>query len=389
MPEPIVIAHLASEQGRRACSAPHTAMTVDFTAEAWTAHPPWTQRLGGPLPTLQRACSPCVGPTSIGKRRIARSEHFSSSPPRALGSGSDDARHGSDEPPCGAGPGCAACDHRRHAAGLHHGGVLGRYGGDRQSQVAPQAEHRGPAYAASCTDRRRSCGCLICLVGTDFAVGASESFPIGVYTSRGAQTFVSAPGLHPPVVRADVVRPGQSAKGYVFIANLYEPSNPAIMVGQSGPLIRVQRLSPVWFKAVPENDLAGNLSLQTYEGQAVLAWWQGQISDSGVVRSGQDVVVVRHYRVVARLHGADGWVLTLHEIVIHGDDAWVTASKNLAVNLSRYGGASDGSLGDSAVQEYNLKTGKLLRSWHAAAHIPLSDSEVPSPTDGSLGTPTT
>jgi hypothetical protein len=158
-------------------------------------------------------------------------------------------------------------------------------------------------------------------------------------------------------------------------------------VGQSGPLILDQRLSPVWFKPLPENLLAANLSLQTYEGQPALAWWQGLVNGDGLTTSGEYVVVNQHYQIVARLHGADGWVLVLHEIVIRGDDAWVTASKNLRVNLSRYGGPENAALADSAVQEYNLKTGKLLRNWDALSHIPLSDSEAPVPTNVSLWDP--
>ena len=221
---------------------------------------------------------------------------------------------------------------------------------------------------------------LVCFVAPDFAVGGS---PVGAYTSRGAYQFVSEPALHPPIVRADATRPGRLSTGYIFVANFYEPSNPATMVGQSGPLILDQRLSPVWFQPVPENDLAGNLSLQIYAGQPVLAWWQGEISDNDVTQSGEYVVVDQHYKVVARLQGADGWVLTLHEIVIRGDDAWVTATKNVNLDLSRYGGARNGSVIDSAVQEYNLSTGKLVWSWDALDHIPLTDSMTPGPTAGS------
>ncbi len=75
-------------------------------------------------------------------------------------------------------------------------------------------------------------------------------------------------------------------------------------------------------------------------------------------------------------------MLTLHEFVIRGEDAWVTANKNIPMNLSKYGGAYNGALIDSAVQEYNLKTGKLLRSWDALDHIPLSDSYATLPTNG-------
>ena len=52
------------------------------------------------------------------------------------------------------------------------------------------------------------------------------------------------------------------------------------------------------------------------------------------------------------------------------------------MNLTKYGGANNGALVDSAVQEYSLSTGKLLYSWDAFDHIPLSDSYTPPPTNG-------
>ena len=89
------------------------------------------------------------------------------------------------------------------------------------------------------------------------------------------------------------------------------------------------------------------------------------MTNTGATESGEDVVVNQHYQTVARLKATDGWVLTLHEFVIDGDDAWVTANKNVPMDLSKYGGAYNGALIDSAVQEYDLKTGKLLRNWDA------------------------
>ena len=50
----------------------------------------------------------------------------------------------------------------------------------------------------------------------------------------------------------------------------------------------------------------------------------------------------------------------------------MTANKNVPMNLSSYGGAYNGALIDSAVQEYDLRNGKLVRSWDAlAAHSAL------------------
>ncbi len=74
--------------------------------------------------------------------------------------------------------------------------------------------------------------------------------------------------------------------------------------------------------------------------------------------------------------------MTLHEMVISGDDAWVTANKDIPMNLSKYGGSTDGVLDDSAVQEYDIATGKLLYTWDALDHIPLTDSKTQPPPNG-------
>jgi EmrB/QacA subfamily drug resistance transporter len=219
-------------------------------------------------------------------------------------------------------------------------------------------------------------------VGVDFALAGSHGAPVGAYTTRGAYSFVTAPSLHPPKLRQDgAIATSELAPGYIFTTNFYNLNYPPL-VGQSGPLILDSRLQPVWFRPVPEKLVASNLSLQTYEGKPALAWWQGVVTATGATESGEDVVVNQHYQTVAKLRGKDGWKLTLHAIVISGVDAWVTANKNIAKNLSSYGGAYNGALIDSAVQEYNLKTGQLLRTWDALDHIPLGDSRATVPTNG-------
>jgi hypothetical protein len=190
------------------------------------------------------------------------------------------------------------------------------------------------------------------------------------------------PSLHPPKLRSNHPLAAEAlAPGYIFTANFYDLSEPP-MVGQSGPLILDRRLQPVWFYPVPESVVASNLSLQTYKGKPALAWWQGVVTNTGQTESGEYVVVNQHYQEVARLKGTDGWVLTLHEFAIRGDDVWVTANKNIPIDLSNYGGAYNGAMIDSAVQEYDLETGKLLRTWDALDHIPLNDSYATLSTNG-------
>jgi len=214
------------------------------------------------------------------------------------------------------------------------------------------------------------------------AFAGSRGAPIGAYTTDDAHSYVTEPSLHPPQIRRTLHAPeSELAPGYIFTANFYNLNEPRI-VGQSGPLILDNALQPVWFRPVPERLVASNLSLQTYQGKPAIAWWQGAVTNTGSTESGEDIVVNQNYQTVATLRATGGWVLTLHEFVIRGEDAWVTANKNIPIDLSRYGGAYNGALIDSAVQEYNLRTGRLLRSWDALAHIPLGESQASLPTNG-------
>ena len=223
---------------------------------------------------------------------------------------------------------------------------------------------------------------LAVFAGLTVAFAGSKAPPLGRYTLTDAYSYVATPSLHPPKLRLLKRAPaGAPAPGYVFATNFVN-LNELPIHGQSGPLILDRELRPVWFQPVDEHVLAANLSLQRYEGKPALAWWQGKVTNTGSTESGEYVVVDRHYRTLARLKATNGWVLTLHEIVIDGDKAWVTANKNLARDLSRYGGAYNGALIDSAVQEYDLKTGRLLRNWDALEHIPLGESEASLPTNG-------
>jgi EmrB/QacA subfamily drug resistance transporter len=219
-------------------------------------------------------------------------------------------------------------------------------------------------------------------IGIAFAAPHSPGDPIGEYTKNGALSFVSEPALHPPEIRPTTqVASGKLSDGLILLAPMYNLSHPP-MVGQSGPLIVDDNLSPVWFKPEPKSRIAGNLSLQEYQGRPVLTWWRGEITNTGQTLSGEYVVVDQNYRPVAKLRGKGGWILTLHTIVIDGDHAWVTANRNRPRNISKFGGAYNGAIIDSAVQEYELSTGKLLRTWSALDHIPPSASREGVPGNG-------
>ncbi len=225
-----------------------------------------------------------------------------------------------------------------------------------------------------------------CVCAMGLAAAGAQAAPIAAYTTKFAWSFVSAPKLHPPKFRTLV--PTQSkklAKGYFMVANFKNLADSAPMAGESGPLILDSKLQPVWFDPIGVNAFAGNLEAQTYNGKPVLSWWQGVITGTGVTTGGEDIVVNQHYQQVARVTGQDGWVISEHEMVISGSNAWVTAYKDVPMNLTPYGGSASGVVFDSAVQEYSLKTGQLMYTWDAlnpggTPNVPLSESQThPAP----------
>jgi hypothetical protein len=232
----------------------------------------------------------------------------------------------------------------------------------------------------------------IAVIAAAASVAQASAQP-GAYTTRGAWAFTSAPNLHPPKLRTDApTLTSKLAPGYFLTANFPNVATGGALRGQGGPLILDSKLQPVWFKPTPTSAVAVDLKQQTFEGKPALSWWEGVVSSTGATASGSVFVVDQHYRQVARLTGdlKDGWVISPHEVVITGHDAWVTSYKTLpGVDLSAYGGSSSGTLYDFAVQEYDLRTGKLLKSWDAfnpggTPNVPLSESKTAAPASAAV-----
>lgn len=246
------------------------------------------------------------------------------------------------------------------------------------TQGKPSLRHVTPAAAlAACV--------------TFALVGAAQAAPpIGAWTHTGASRYNTQPRLAPPKLKVVKRGKGKLAPGYFLISNFknlgvtHTDGSPVPMTGQGGPIMYDRSLQPVWIHGVPSNKYGLNFRTQSYNGKPALSWWEGNLTKTGDVLSGEDFVVNQHYKIVAKLVGTDGWKLSQHEFVITGGHfAWVTAYKDISMDLSRYGGSAKGKLTDTAVQEYDLSTGKLVFSWDALPHIPLSDSEAQAPSNAS------
>jgi hypothetical protein len=203
------------------------------------------------------------------------------------------------------------------------------------------------------------------------------------FAARGEQSFVSNPKLHPPRLTVNVSRRGQ-APGFIFLgtfSNLFltQPGIPnrKKLVGQPGPLIVDNHGQVVWFRPVPSNLDALNLEVQTYQRKPVLTWWVGTITlPQGENTQGTYYVANDHYRIIKTITvKSGGWILSEHEFtILPNGTALVTAYRHVPADLRAIGGAQNGTLLDSAVLQYNLKTGKLVFQWDAAQHIPLTDT---------------
>jgi hypothetical protein len=223
-----------------------------------------------------------------------------------------------------------------------------------------------------------------CLLATG-AAGAASAAPIGAYTTKGAWSFPSASKLHPPKLLTDArTVSGKLAAGDFLVANFPNVGAKGPMTGEGGPLILDTKLQPVWFHPVGTGVVSADLQQETFNGEPVLVWWQGLISRTGATQAGQVFVADQHYRQIAALKAKSPWLISLHDAVISGTSIWVTVYRTVPhQNLSPYGGSAGGTVYDSGVQEYDLKSGKLLYTWDALnpggpAHIPLSSSEQPA-----------
>ena len=212
------------------------------------------------------------------------------------------------------------------------------------------------------------------------SAAAAAAAPIGAYTTRGAWSFASAPDLHPPKLRTDGrTVSARLAAGDFLVDNFPNVGARGPMIGEGGPLILDSRLQPVWVQPVGTHVVSADLQQATYQGQPVLDWWQGLITRTGGTLSGQLIVVDQHYRRIATLRAKAPWVISIHDAEISGGSVWVTVYRNVrGQNLKPYGGSRNGTLFDSGVQQYDLKTGRLIATWDARRHVPLSDSGQPA-----------
>lgn len=206
--------------------------------------------------------------------------------------------------------------------------------------------------------------------------------PSGGPTPSATYTFVSAPNLHPPKVQVLKRRAGLARGDFV--------------AATTGPLLLDSHARPVWF--MPVN--AFDLQQETYDGKPVLVWFEGgsgrvvhghKPGHRGAPPPGKVVIYDEHYRKIATIQARSPWMPDLHDASIIGGDIWITVIRLVSnQDLAPYGGPRSGSVMDVGLQEFQISTGHLIRTWDALnpggkPNVPLSASEARIGSGGSGG----
>jgi len=258
------------------------------------------------------------------------------------------------------------------------GPAVSACGGSNQASIQTEASASTITNGLTAS---KYCKAISSLASTS---GPSASLPSLTPHSKKAWSFVSAPDLHP--MKVVVKTPDPSATPDEILLTPYAQGSP---VGQNGALILDNGGNPVWFDPL-NNLLQFNLGLrvQTYQHQPVLTFWHGVVAGSPGNRNlptpdpepgGCFEIYNDHYRLLKTVTAVDGWSADQHDFVITPQgDAIFTVFKLVPMDLTKYGGPSQGRVGDTGVQEINLATGKLIFSWDMLQHVNLSASEYPA-----------
>jgi hypothetical protein len=199
---------------------------------------------------------------------------------------------------------------------------------------------------------------------------AQKPWPLNPGDRQAVQHYLSAPALSPSKVTITTPARTGASPGYLFLA-------PYQGLGAPGPMIVDGSGALVWFHPLPAGQAAANFAVRRFHGAPVLSWWQGRVLELGFGQ-GEDVLYDTSYRPVATIRAGNGYQADLHTLrITQQGTAWIDAYDPVHMNLSAAGGAADGVLNDSLVQEVDIRTGLVMWEWHALGHVPLGDSRNP------------
>jgi len=177
--------------------------------------------------------------------------------------------------------------------------------------------------------------------------------------------------LTPPIIDVKVPAKSGVAPGYVFFAPKHAVQDGLAIADNDGQY--------VWANTyVPE---VTDFRVQTYKGEPVMTYWQGQPGWKHGL--GEYAIVDRNYRQIASVRAGSGFNGDLHEFQLTDHDtALITVFHERQTDLSAVGGSPNGWIWEGVAQEIDIATGKLLFEWHSLDHVPVTDGYYPIIWDG-------
>jgi Arylsulfotransferase (ASST) len=146
--------------------------------------------------------------------------------------------------------------------------------------------------------------------------------------------------------------------------------------GQVGPAIFDNYGRLIWYLPRPFRELH-DLKVVTYNGQRLLAWYEG-----GATRRGGDrrhfVLMDDQYREVKRVYPGNGLHADMHEFQVTKRGTALFGTYPTAIDPVTHRRVTD-----YVVQEVDIATGQVIFQWDALQHVPTAASYYPPPTDGS------
>ncbi|MDI2031129.1 arylsulfotransferase family protein [Saccharopolyspora sp. TS4A08] len=178
--------------------------------------------------------------------------------------------------------------------------------------------------------------------------------------------YASRPDLSPPQVQIESPARG-TEPGYIFL-------DARGTATQGGPMIVDDSGQPVWFRPYGDgmSRVSTSLRTQTYRGQPVLTWWEGD-QDEGW-GDGEFHVLDQSYEEVATVRTGNGVDTDLHDMTI--------TPRDTALLLGYHQVERDGrQVVEGVIQEVDIATGRVLFDWRSLDHVGLEESTIPAPAD--------
>jgi hypothetical protein len=182
---------------------------------------------------------------------------------------------------------------------------------------------------------------------------------------RGDVQFIhSRHDLRPDALKVTVGQKKGVAPGDLFVSPQYGPV-------QDGPMIFDPYGNLIWFKPLTGVDSAADERVQTYHGQPVLTWWQGDVTAG--IGLGEDVIYNTSYQQIAVVQAGNGLQSDEHEFQLTPQGtALITAYYPVLLNATSVHGPSSQVVFDAVVQEIDVPTGLVLFQWDSLDHVPLT-----------------